>query len=165
MLISSIIWLAVAVAVLAVFIVKYRKNPVSDKDVIYLTKTLFVTAAVIFAFSAVLGAMSLYVVNYITAVSVFIIMVICVSMMLTQVNQRVTMTGENSFVSVSIFGKKTEYVFSDFEGFTMNRDRSGVLYMTKGEIKVDLMARRDEKFFKKLSEAGKKKAYDAKKNK
>ena len=165
MLIPAVIWLIAAAAVLAVFIVKYKKNPLTEKDVIYLPKTLFIVAAVIFAFSAVLGAMSLYVVNYITAVSVLIIMVICVYMMLTQVNQRVTMTGADCFVSGSVFGKKTDYVFSDFEGFTMNRDRSGVLYMTKGEIKVDLMARRDEKFFKKLSEAGKKKAYDAKKNK
>lgn len=165
MLIPSVIWLVVAAAVLVVFLVKYIKNPLTDKDVIYLPKTLFVAPAVIFAFCAVLGAMSLYIANRNITVSVFIIMAICVYMMLSQVNQRVTMTGEGSFVSRSILGKKTEYVFSDFEGFTMNRDRSGVLYMTKGEIKVDLMARRDEKFFKKLSEAGKKKAYDAKKNK
>lgn len=159
----SIIWLIVTAIAFALMLIKCIASKPDSSFVIYFPKTLFYASSVFYILGMLLGFGTLRVSNINGFVLAFFLLLIGLILMLKQINQKVIIIDENSFISFNILGLKSEYKYSDYLDFNKAKDGSAELIMKSGKIKVETMTVKDENFFKKLREVEKKNQYEARK--
>lgn len=144
-------WLAVVIISLVFFCMKFSATKISRKNVIYLPKFLFYFGCFLHLVGGALSVDSLYKMNGIIFIFGVFISLVGIAAMLCQINQKTTMTSNNTFEYTTFLGNTREYRFSDVVGIQLHRDSLTIL-MNSGKIHVESMAVVDEKFADKLDE-------------
>ncbi|MBR1810809.1 MAG: hypothetical protein IJ766_04045 [Clostridia bacterium] len=146
----AVIWALAAIAGFAGFLVKFKHAKIGKQDVVYLPKFLFFFGAALYFGGAAFGTVMLLMDQPLPALLAGgCLLLIGVAAMLCQINQKVTVTSANTFVSRSFLGNEKEYRFSDCLGVKIHTD-SVTFYMQGGKIHMESMAYKDSAFIDRL---------------